>query len=76
MIKIFKSFFPSSSYRLEKDKLSQNDWDSLLLSMEDSNLMQSWQYAEAMKEVTVVPDAKHMTSVDQPTLVNEKLFIF
>lgn len=49
--KIFKSFLTSSSYKLEKDKLSHIDWESLLLSMENSNLMQSWHYAEAMKEV-------------------------
>lgn len=40
-----------SSYRLEKDNIQQTEWNSLLFSVDDSNLMHCWRYGEAMKEV-------------------------
>jgi len=38
-------------YQLKKNNLSKEEWDRLMLSIENANLEQSWDYAEALSQI-------------------------
>ncbi|HAU3948658.1 TPA: GNAT family N-acetyltransferase [Legionella pneumophila] len=47
-------FFSNSHapiYQFKKNNLSKEEWDKLMLSIENANLEQSWDYAEALSKI-------------------------
>jgi len=54
MLNGYNSFFPNfyaPIYQFKQNNLSKDEWDKLMLSIENANLEQSWDYAEALSKI-------------------------